>query len=158
MIRNRMAAQDAEGISASLANGLEAMRRHGKCVTCNALLLPEVIRASLFLDKLEVAETSLAKLNEISEKFDSHVWTAMACQAEGRVRRHKGDFESAAQAFEHARRDFLAVEQPYEAARSTLLLAKSVRECARPKEADKLLGEARDMFRDLGAPGTEDAS
>jgi tetratricopeptide (TPR) repeat protein len=155
IIRNRLAARDAEGIRSSLDDGLEAIRRHGKCVTCNALLLPEVIRALIELGDLERATESLEKLQGIAERFDSHVWTAMACQAKGRVCMAKGCHEDAAKCFERAAQDFQAVEQPYEAARSMFLQAKATR-LANGESADDLEKRAKEMFAKLGAPGIED--
>lgn len=56
MLRNRIAAGDRRGLELSLGEGKEAAQRHGRCVTCNALLLPEMVRAHIALGDLEAAE------------------------------------------------------------------------------------------------------
>jgi tetratricopeptide (TPR) repeat protein len=153
MLRNRMAAGDRRGLEPSLGEAKESARRHGKCVTCNALLLPEMVRAHIALDDLEAAEASLRALQATAAEFDSRVWTAMAAQAEGRVLHARGRNEGAAASLERAREAFQASEQPYEAARCLASMAVCTRD---PAQRERLRSAAQAVFSRLGAPGTED--
>jgi hypothetical protein len=155
MIRNRLAAHDRAGVEASLAEGLEAARRHGRCVTCNALLLPEAVRAQLYLGDLAAAEDSAARLAQTSAEFDSQAWSAMAAQAGGRVELARGRAAEAAASFARARAGYLAVEQPYEAARCLLAQAASLRADGRD-EAAELERTARAELAVLGTAGVEE--
>ncbi len=47
MARNRLAAQEVASAAEFIQAGIEAARRHGSCLTCNALLLPETVRVHL---------------------------------------------------------------------------------------------------------------
>jgi tetratricopeptide (TPR) repeat protein len=160
MIRNRLAADDREGVEASLAEGLEAARRHGKCITCNALLLPEVVRAHLYLDDVDAAEENAARLARTAAHFDSQVWTAMAAQVEGRVQLARGSVDQAFTSFQRAREGYLAVAQPYEAARCLVSQAACLRAGTRDKgaalRASELERQAREAFSALGTPGAEE--
>lgn len=154
MIRNRLAAGDRDGVVVSLEEGLEAARRHGKCVTCNALLLPEVVRAELELGAVDDAQRHLEQLLETAAQFDSRVWQAMAAQAEARVLVARGDCARAVERLELAREAFAAVGQPYEVARTLIQHAGCI-EAAAPDAARALRDEAAAVFARLGAPGIE---
>ncbi len=153
MIRNRLAARDREGVVASLAEGLEAARRHGECVTCNALLLPEVVRAEIELGQLDEAQAHLDALKRTAADFDSNVWTAMAAQAEARLALARGDGDTAFEIFERARAGYAAVDQPYEVARCLMAKAACLDPDAEPRAA--LVAEAEALLDRLGAPGIE---
>jgi len=155
MIRNRLAADDRPGVATSLAEGLEAARRHGNCVTCNALLLPEVIRAQIALGELEAAAVSSARLDQTAAEFDSRVWTAMAAQARGRVVLAQGAIGAAASLFETAAAAYLEVEQPYEAARCLALQADCLAAVPDGSASGLVRERARRMYAALGAPGIE---
>jgi tetratricopeptide (TPR) repeat protein len=154
MIRNRLAAGDRDGIELSLSEGLEAQRRHGDCVTCNALLLPEVVRAEIALGRVDAAEASCARLQRIAADFDSQVWTAMAAQAQGRVLLARGHRQPAFDALERARSAYAEVAQPYEVARCLAAQAVCVAG-SDPAAARGLDDQARTLFASLGSPGSE---
>ena len=155
ILRNRLAARDLRGLERSLAEGLEAARRHGKCVTCNALLMPEVIRAQIDLGDLDAAGASLDRLQRTAREFDSRAWTAMAEQASGRLNWARGDLDAAAACFERARQSFVAARQPYEAARCVAALARLTSD---DEQRSALTEQARAIFTQLGASGVEDQS
>ena len=154
LIRNRLAAADLSGLEASLADGLEAARRHGDCVTCTALLLPEVVRALIELGRLDEAADRCQKLERTAAEFDSHVWTAMASQCRGRMLlardRHAEAFEVLAAAAE----GYAAAEQPYEVARCLMLQAAAADLC-QPRASAGLRARAAALLAELGAPGIE---
>jgi ATP/maltotriose-dependent transcriptional regulator MalT len=150
MIRNRLAANDSEGVAVSLANGMEMARRHGDCVTCSALLLPEVVRAHIALGQLEAADASCEQLQRTAADFDSRVWDAMALQCRGRVLLTRGDTVAAAEVLARAARSYETAEQPYEVARCLALQAR----CA-DAGAAAAGARARDLLAELGAAGLE---
>lgn len=154
MIRNRLAAKDRDGIEASYSEGLEAARRHGNCVTCSALLLPEVVRAQIELGALDDAWATCTQLQKIAAEFDSHVWKAMAAQCVGRVMLARGDHDDAFEALGRAAEAYRAAEQPYEVARCVKLQAEC-RAASGGAGAAALAARADQMFADLGAPGVE---
>ncbi len=154
MIRNRLAAKDREAIAVSVAEGLEAARRHGNCVTCNALLLPELVRGQIELGRLDDAWTACAQLQETAAEFDSNVWKAMAAQCSGRVMLAQGDHEQAFEALGRAADAYRAADQPYEVARC-LKLQAACRAAAGSTDAADLAARADRMFADLRAPGIE---
>ena len=51
MARNRLAARDLAAADEYLSLGDITAKRHGHCVTCNALLLPEAVRVTNFICK-----------------------------------------------------------------------------------------------------------
>lgn len=148
LIHNRLAAGDRAGIELSLGEGLPAAHRHGTCVTCNALLIPEIVRAEIELGRLEAAEASCARLQRIAAEFDSHVWTAMAARCQGWVLLARGRTHEAFDQLERARLAYLAAAQPYEAARCLEAQAACPGD---PAEAERLQASAREMFTALGA-------
>lgn len=151
LIRNRLAADDAEGIESCLADGIEAARRHGSCVTCNALLIPELVRAHIHLGDLDAAKEYCAKLSKTASDFESHVWSAMSAQCAGRVHLANGRRAKADDAFERARQAYQKADQPYEAARCLMLRSQ----CLPADEAEPLRAQAQAIFDRLGAAGVE---
>jgi tetratricopeptide (TPR) repeat protein len=157
MTRNRLAADDLEVARTSLEAGLVTARRHGHCVTCNALLLPEAVRLEVTAGNVERADEHAAQLERIATRFDSRAWTAMASHARGRVHAARGAWREACEAFEQARAAFIAVDQLYEAARCQLGWAEAARRAgpALAAHADGARSEAHAAFARLGAPGVE---
>lgn len=158
LLRNRLAAADEAGVKVSLADGLAAAQRHGHCVTCNALLLPEVVRAELSLGLVEDADRHAAELEQTATEFDSKAWTAMAAHARGRVQLAQSALNEAADTLTRAVTTFTAAEQPYEAARCRLVLAECLRQRAGSQDgaaAEAHEQHARNAFEQLGAAGVE---
>jgi ATP/maltotriose-dependent transcriptional regulator MalT len=158
MLRNRLSANDEDGVRASLAEGLEAARRHGHCVTCNALLLPEAVRAEIVLGELDAADAHASELEKTADEFQSRAWTAMACHARARVLHAQGKHDEALAVAVKAREAYTQIEQSYDAARCLVLEAACFR--ARGgrgavKGARELEQKARDVFETLRAPGIE---
>jgi len=152
IIRNRLADGDRQGIEDSLAEGLEAARRHGDCVTCNALLVPEAVRAHIHLGQSEAARELCEKLQSTAAEFGSQVWHAMAAQCSGRVLLSEGKRSKAAAALEQAQHGYAAAGQPYEVARCQMLLADCISDAAK---AETMRDAAAVVFRKLAAPGIE---
>jgi ATP/maltotriose-dependent transcriptional regulator MalT len=150
LARNRLAAGDLEGAEQSLREGLDTARRHGHCVTCNALLLPEAVRVELALGNVDAADLHAADFEETAASFDSEAWRAMSAHARARVMLARDDKQNAADKFEQARLSFLAVDQPYEAARCLVGKAAAMADDA------AVLADARTIFESLGAAGVED--
>jgi len=158
MLRNRLAAGDLDGATSSLADGMEAARRHGHCVTCNALLAPEIVRAQIALGRPELAEESAATLERTAQEFQSRAWLAMAAHARARVARARGEHQKALEGLETAAETYLEIDHTYDAARCLAGQASLLRDIpgADPDKAEILERRAREMFGSLGAPGIED--
>jgi len=158
MLRNRIASGVMADIRMSLAEGLEAAQRHGDCVTCNALLLPEVVRASLAVEDVEAAERHAADLERTAGEFDSRAWTAMAQLARGRVLLAQHRYDDGLEALTTAGTTFAEIDQAYEAARAACLQAECLRGRAGPgdeAQANVLKAGADAQFEALGAGGLE---
>jgi len=156
MLRNRLAANDAEGVRQSLQEGLEAARRHGHCVTCNALLLPEAVRAELAVEDIDAADKHASDLEATATEFESRAWIAMAAHARGRVLAAQDDHTAAFEALDRARQAYLAMDQEYDAARCMMAQASCLQKSdTQPEEAAALETQAREMFERLGASGGE---
>jgi len=151
--RNRLAARDLDAAATALAQGLDMASRHGNCLTCNALLLPEAVRVRIARGDLAGADAAATELEGLAAKFGSRAWTAMARQARGRVDAARGDRERAATAFEDAATAFEAFASTYEAARCRRALATTAGD---PAVAEAARGAAMRAFDALGAAGVED--
>jgi ATP/maltotriose-dependent transcriptional regulator MalT len=151
--RNRLAAKDLDAAEASLAEGIELARRHGHCLTCNALLLPETVRVRIARGDLDSAEAATAELEAIANKFGSRAWVAMSRHARGRVEAARGARDRARVAFEDAATAYEAFGSTYHAARCRRALADVVTD---PAMAEHARRAAADVFRRLGAAGIED--
>jgi tetratricopeptide (TPR) repeat protein len=158
LVRNRLAAGDLDGVRASLADGLETARRHGHCVTCNALLLPEAVRAQLALGDVAAADVHATELESTAGEFDSRVWRAMAAQTHARVLFARGRHDEAAAAFAAASAGYEACGQPYDVARCQLGHARALRaggHAAAAPDAGSLEQRARASFAALATPGED---
>lgn len=148
LARNRLAAGDLDGATEAIAVGDLHAARHGHCVTCNALLLPEAVRVALRRGDVADAETRAKALEEAAAEFGSKAWRAMARTARGRVLAAEGRAREAGEAFGEARAAWLAVDAVYDAAR-----------CAAEEAAvtgdDARMSEARSTFSALGAAAGE---
>ncbi len=149
LARNRLGADDIEGADERLREGLETARRHGHCVTCNALLLPEAVRVELALGNVDAADAHATELEETAKSFESEAWHAMSAHARARVWLARGERDEAVKSFDVARQAFLEVDQPYEAARCLLGKAAAL-------ENPDVRAEAVAVFDELGAAGLED--
>lgn len=155
MTRNRLAAGDLEGATTSLLEGLEAAARHGHCVTCNALLLPEAVRVRLANDDVDAAERHAGDLAHIARRFQSRAWRAMAAQARGRVLLARREGKPALEHLEEARLAFLDVDQAYEASRCRLAEAAAYELLGDEAAAGAARDDATAGFAILGASGGE---
>ena len=71
LTRNRLAAGDLDAAEQSLREGLETARRHGHCVTCNALLLPEAVRVELALGRVDAAAAHADELDRTAASVEA---------------------------------------------------------------------------------------
>jgi tetratricopeptide (TPR) repeat protein len=159
MLRNRIAAEDTKATRESLEQGLDAARRHGHCVTCNALLLPEAVRAELKEGNIEAAHEHALELEKTADEFGSRAWVAMAGQARGRVLLAQSDIAAFGE-LERARKTYAEMDQAYDAARCLVDQAQVLR--IHPKASglserspEQMDQEAAQIYADLGAAGIE---
>ncbi len=147
MTRTRLAAGDLKEASLSLEEGLYAAKRHGHCVTCNALLLPEAVRVSLAHEDVAAAAAYATELEKIASGFSSALWSAMAGHARGRVLLAQRKHKQAADCLETARRSYEALGQDYERARCQRDLADALSR----RKGEQFRARANDLEADTRA-------
>ncbi len=148
LARNRLAAGDLDGAREAITTGDLHAARHGHCVTCNALLLPEAVRVALRAGDVADADVRTRALEAAADEFGSQAWRAMARTARGRVLAAEGRRAEAVAAFSGARVAWTAVDATYDAAR-----------CAAEEAAlsgdEPLRMQAWSTFKALGSPAGE---
>lgn len=155
MARNRLAAGDAEAAADFLRQGEVTAQRHGHCVTCNALILPEAVRVRIAVGDVAHASANAAELERIATEFGSAAWGAMARQSRGHVAAAEKRWSAAAAAFAEAAAAYRALHAPYEAARCLAAGASVAQSACETAGAAALAAEAAALFRTIGAPGLE---
>jgi hypothetical protein len=83
--RNSLAAGNPAAAEELIVMGEETARRHGYCLTCNALLLPEAVRTRIAVGRADAADREAGELEEIARRFGSSAWSAMALHTRARV-------------------------------------------------------------------------
>lgn len=157
LARLRLAAGDLAGADHFLSQGQEAAHRHGHCVTCNALLLPETVRVALANGRIDDAERAARELERIAATAESRMWTGMAHQARARVHAARRRTGEACAAFEEAAAAFAAAGARYDAARCRLEQAAQLGES--DADAGAALAEAAARaLAELGAGGGDVAT
>ena len=151
--RNRLAARELDAAAASLAEGMEWAGRHGNCLTCNALLLPEAVRVEVARSDLHAADRAAIELETIAAKFGSRAWIAMSRQARGRVEAARGARDLARAAFDDAATAYESFAATYDTARCHLALSNVGADAAAAEIARSAAARA---FQSLGAAGVED--
>jgi tetratricopeptide (TPR) repeat protein len=158
MARNRLAAGDIPAAAQHFQAGNTTALRHGHCVTCDALLLPEAVRVALALGDVAAADLQAQQLEATARRFGSHAWQAMACQARGRVLTASHQPGLAYRAFGQAYHAFSALNIVYESARCLLGQAHALQagaDAAGAAEVTALQAQATTIFTSLGAAGIE---
>jgi len=157
IVRNRLAAQDLAAADQWAGIGMETARRHGHCVTCNALLLPEAVRVAIAHGRDDEADELARRLEKIAEEFGSRAWVAMARHARARVLGSRGEWDAGCAALRAARDAYLASDAIYDAARCRALEAEFLAASGPDLKAKaaELAAQAREVFALLGAPGIE---
>jgi tetratricopeptide (TPR) repeat protein len=159
MARNRLAANDLRAATDAMHLGETTADRHGHCVTCNALLLPEAVRVSIALDDLAGARVAAAQLALIARDFASVAWMAMARQAAGRVAASARKWDEGEAAFGEAASAYHTINSPYEEARCLTSQANVLRHSKGQVAGERAAvaeNEARQILTRIGAPGIED--
>ena len=132
--------------------------KHGHCITCNILLLPEATRVAIATNQLADAEAYIRDLEDAASRFDSQLWTASASQARGELHAARHSWDEAGTAFRDARAVYDSVGAQYDAARCMTAEARVLREnggAGGEAEAARLVAQANDVFAALGAAGIE---
>jgi len=146
--RNRLAAGDVEAADRALEQGHEEARRHGNCVTCNGLLLPESVRVHLARGRHEAAREAADKLASLAEIYGSRVWLAMSRQARGRCLLASGDRTGAEAALKEAEDAYAEYGDVYEAARCRIARAEAASD-------PEVAAPARERLKRIGAEHLE---
>lgn len=146
--RNRLAAGDAEAADRALEQGHDEARRHGNCVTCSALLLPESVRVHLAMERLEAAHRAADQLETRAETYESRAWLAMSRHARGRCLLASGDLAGAEAALKEAEEAYADYGDVYEAARCRLARAQAASD-------PEVAVPARETLKRLGIDGIE---
>lgn len=155
MVRNRLAAGDQQAAVQAMREGASTAERHGHCVTCNALLLPEAVRTALIENDVDLAKEHVGELDRIATEFGSTLWRAMADQSHARLHEATGFISEAESLFGQAADAFLQAEAPYEAARALTARARLLERSSDSDTARRCSHIAKEIYRTLGAPGIE---
>jgi tetratricopeptide (TPR) repeat protein len=150
LARNALAAGDPLAAEDLIVAGEETARRHGYCLTCNALLLPEAVRTRIAVGQVDVADREAGELEEIARRFGSSAWSAMALHARARVLAAREEWDGASHHFAEARRSFQNIQSRYEAARCLVGQADAAPRFRDPA-ARALSEQATAELRSLGA-------
>ncbi|MBI2213849.1 MAG: hypothetical protein HYU52_09390 [Acidobacteria bacterium] len=154
--RNRLAAGDHRGAAESIRAGEETGSRHARCVTCNALLLPEIVRVALGQGDGKRARVAADELGRVAAQYGSRAWRAMAWQSEARVEaRSATGTERALDRFESAAALYEEIDYPYEVARCRLAQSELLRARGDDVRAATLHQVASGILAALGAAGIE---
>jgi Tfp pilus assembly protein PilF len=149
MARNRLAAGDLHGAQSFMELGLETAHRHGNCVTCNALILPESVQVHLAQKRWDDALKDVEALEATAGRFESLAWTAMAKQARGRYLVCTGEVQGGAENLKEAEEAYTEYGNLYEAARCRLARAQ---QATSEQEKRELQLSAEHALREIG-PG-----
>jgi DNA-binding NarL/FixJ family response regulator len=97
------------------------------------------------------AGTASRELDELAERYESAMLSAMAAHARGAVALAEGDAHGAVAELREAQRTWLELDAPYEVARTRALVAQACAALGDEESASLELEAARDLFRELGA-------
>jgi tetratricopeptide (TPR) repeat protein len=148
MARNRLAAGDLDAADEHMQHGLAVARRHGNCLTCNALILPESVQVHLGKGRLEEALQDVRVLEETADRFGSLAWVAMARQARGRYQVANDERDAARETFAAAESAYAEYGNRYEAVRCRLARAQVTADEA---ERERLWQSAQSALTELGS-------
>lgn len=116
MARNRLAAEDVPAAAEALSLGLHMAEEHGRCGTCEKVLLPVAVSVHIAQGDLLQAEAYCRQLDREAERFNSHVWRALAARAWGELAATEGYPADAVGHYLRAQAGFEAGGNRYEAA------------------------------------------
>ena len=120
---NRLACGDIITAQQTLALGMTMRDRHGNCKSCDSLLLPVAVSASIAQHDLTSAEEFCQQLDLAATRYGSQAWRAMAAKAYGELGLARKNYHQAFQYFTAASRDFEAAGHAYEAQQCTHTLS-----------------------------------
>ena len=140
-------AEDAGG-----SVGHNEVQRHGNCVTCNGLLLPESVRVHLAMGRHDRAQEAAARLEATADKYGSRAWVAMARHARGRCLLATGELAKAETTLKEAEEAYAEYGDLYEAARCRVARALAISE---PERQSEVAAPARETLKRLGTERVE---
>ncbi len=114
-------------------------------------LLPAYVEIMLAVGEVGDAESGCRELEEVTERYESDLLTALCAQARGAVSLRAGDARSALVSLREAEAIWQKVGAPYDAARVRVLVAETCRALGDGETAALELDTARDAFAELGA-------
>jgi DNA-binding NarL/FixJ family response regulator len=116
-----------------------------------AALLPAQVEIALAAGETAEAGMASRELDELAERYESAMLSAMAAHARGAVALAEGDAHAAVGELREAQRTWLELDAPYEVARTRALAARACAALGDEESASLELEAARDLFRELGA-------
>lgn len=150
--RNRLAAGDLEAADRALEQGHEEARRHGNCVTCSGLLLPESVRVHLAMGRHQAGRDAAEELEGLADTFGSRLWGAMARHARGRCLLADGDLAEAEAVLKEAEDAFAHYGDLYEATRCRVARSMAIPE---PQRREEVAAPARETLARFGTDYVE---
>jgi DNA-binding CsgD family transcriptional regulator len=113
--------------------------------------IPDEVEALVALGRLDEAGPLVDRLEKQGEALDRPWALAVASRGRGLLVAARGDLDGARLALERALEAHERVAQPFELARTLLVLGQVQRRSKQKRPARTSLGQARDIFSELGA-------
>ena len=114
--------------------------------------IPDEVEALVALGRVDEADPLVDRLLEQGEALDRPWALAVASRCRGLLAAARGDPKGALLALERGVEAHHRVAQPFELARTLLVLGQVQRRSKQKRPARTSLGQARDIFSELGAP------
>jgi DNA-binding CsgD family transcriptional regulator len=141
----------AQGKSDAAAGAIRRLMVETSEPSKRARLLPAYVEIMLAVGDAEAASGACAELQEIAERWEGGMMSAMAAHARGAVDLAEGDARAALVALREAGQAWRELEAPYEVARVGVLMALACRALGDDDSAAMELEAARGVFERLGA-------
>jgi DNA-binding CsgD family transcriptional regulator len=116
-----------------------------------AQFLPAYVEIMLASGQLELAEHACVELEDIAQRFETEILSALAAHARGALRFARGDAQEALAPLRSAFTVWQQLEAPYLAARIRVLIGHACAALADRDGAELELSAARGVFEKLGA-------
>ena len=107
--------------------------------------------ALIVTNRADEAEDFLRPQEELAAERGHHSTLARLGYVRGRIEGARGDLDAARRAFDTALENLGSLPLPYERARVLFPYGQTLRRAGKRREADVVLSQARDAYRELGA-------
>ncbi|MDT5234766.1 MAG: hypothetical protein QOF47_753 [Mycobacterium sp.] len=117
-----------------------------------AWFIPDAVEAMVAVGRLDEAEPMVAALESHGSRLDRTWMLAIGARCRGMLMAAQGDVDGAEQMVRKALAEHDRLQMPFERARTLLLLGQLQRRQRQKHDAAATLGEALQVFQELGTP------